>query len=62
MNGRTLSSGVLHTRREPPPFRYVTVFGLDRPTPQMQRVTFDGPELGELIVDEPAASARLLLP
>jgi len=40
----------------------VTAVGLDRPTPHVQRVTFDGPELGELIVDEPAASARVLLP
>ena len=62
MNGRTPSSGVLRTRREPPPFRRVTVVGLDRPAPHVQRVTFDGPELGELIVDEPAASVRLLLP
>lgn len=62
MNGRTPSSGGLRTRREPPPFRHVTVVGLDRPTPHMLRVTFDGPELSELIVDEPAASVRLLLP
>ena len=62
MKGRTPSSGVLRTRREPPPFRHVNVVGLDRPTPHMLRVVFDGPELGELIVDEPAASVRLLLP
>ena len=62
MNGRTPSSGVLRTRREPPPFRHVTVVDLDRPAPHVERVTFDGPELGDLIVDEPAASVRLLLP
>jgi len=62
MNSRTPSSGALRTRREPPPFRHGTVVGLDRPTPHMLRVTFDGPELGELVVNEPAASVRLLLP
>jgi len=62
MNSRTPSSGALRTRREPPPFRHGTVVGLDRPTPYMLRVTFDGPELGELVVNEPAASVRLLLP
>jgi NADPH-dependent ferric siderophore reductase len=40
----------------------VAVVALDRPTPHVLRVVFDGPELGELIVDEPAASVRLLLP
>jgi len=62
MNGRTPRSGALRTRREPPPFRHGTVVGLDRPTPHVLRVTFDGPELRELVVNEPAASVRLLLP
>ncbi len=62
MNGTTPSGGGLRTRREPPPFRHVSVVGLDHPTPHARRVVFDGPELGELIVDEPAASVRLLLP
>jgi NADPH-dependent ferric siderophore reductase len=35
---------------------------MDHPTPHVVRIVFDGPDLHNLIVDEPAASVRLLLP
>jgi NADPH-dependent ferric siderophore reductase len=49
-------------RREPPQFRRVRVRAVDVLTPRMLRITFAGPELDGLTVDEPAASVRLLLP
>lgn len=49
-------------RREPPPFRRVTVEGVDELTPRLRRVTVTGDELDGLVVDEPAASVRLLVP
>lgn len=49
-------------RREPPRFRRVEVRRVERLTPRMIRVTFGGPELEGLTVDDPAASVRLLLP
>ena len=49
-------------RREPPPFRRVEVRRVERLSPRMVRVTLAGPELEGLIVEEPAASVRLLLP
>ena len=49
-------------RREPPRFRPVVVRRLSRLSPRMVRVTFTGPELEDLTLDEPAASVRLLLP
>lgn len=52
----------VRTRREPPPFRRVTVVRVERPTRWLVRVTFDGPDLADVIVSEPAASVRLLLP
>jgi NADPH-dependent ferric siderophore reductase len=51
----------MRTRREPPPFRRVRVSHTERLTPRMARVTFEG-DLAGLVVDEPAASVRLLLP
>jgi NADPH-dependent ferric siderophore reductase len=50
------------TRREPPRFRRVAVRRVEMLSPRMLRVTFAGPELEGLSVDEPAASVRLLLP
>lgn len=50
------------TRREPPRFRSVEVRRVERLSPRMLRVTFAGPDLDGLAVDEPAASVRLLLP
>lgn len=52
----------LRTRREPPPFRHIAVVRVERPGNWLARVTLDGPDLGELVVEEPAASVRLLLP
>ncbi len=49
-------------RREPPRFRRVAVRRVDRVGPRMIRVTLGGPELEGLVVEEPAASVRLLLP
>jgi NADPH-dependent ferric siderophore reductase len=49
-------------RREPPKFRRIEVRRVERVTPRLVRVTFGGPELEGLTVDQPAASVRLLLP
>jgi NADPH-dependent ferric siderophore reductase len=49
-------------RREPPPFRRVTVDRAVDLSPHLRRVTFTGDELDGLVVEEPAASVRLLLP
>jgi NADPH-dependent ferric siderophore reductase len=52
----------LRTRREPPRFRPVTVRRVERLSPRMARITFAGPDLEGLTVEDPAASVRLLLP
>jgi NADPH-dependent ferric siderophore reductase len=49
-------------RREPPAFRRVAVAGVAPLTPRLVRVTVGGPELDGLVIDQPAASVRLLLP
>jgi NADPH-dependent ferric siderophore reductase len=49
-------------RREPPPFRQVTVARVEELSPRMAEVTVRGPELAGLAVDAPAASVRVLLP
>jgi NADPH-dependent ferric siderophore reductase len=49
-------------RREPPAFRRVAVRRVERLTPRMMRVTLAGGELGGLVVEQPAASIRMLLP
>jgi NADPH-dependent ferric siderophore reductase len=49
-------------RREPPRFREVTVDRVEWLSGRMVAVTFAGPDLKGLSVDEPAASVRLLLP
>lgn len=49
-------------RREPPAFRRVTVGAIDDLTPHLRRFTLVGDELDGLVIDEPAASVRLLLP
>jgi NADPH-dependent ferric siderophore reductase len=50
------------TRREPPAFRRVAVRAVAPVTPRLVRVTLGGPELDGLVVEQPAASVRLLLP
>jgi NADPH-dependent ferric siderophore reductase len=52
----------VRTRREPPAFRRVTVVRVTPLTPRLVRVTVSGPELEGLVVEQPAASVRLLLP
>lgn len=50
------------TRKEPPPFRRVTVQRIESLTPRMRRFVLGGPELDGMVIDEPAASVRLLIP
>ena len=50
------------TRREPPAYPRVTVRAVTPLTPRLIRVTVAGPELKGLLVEQPAASVRLLLP
>lgn len=52
----------IRARREPPQFRKVAVHRVDRLSPRMVQVTFAGPDLEGLVVEQPAASVRLLLP
>lgn len=52
----------IRPRREPPPFRRVTVRSTEAVTPHLVRVTVGGPELEGLDPGLPAASVRLLLP
>jgi NADPH-dependent ferric siderophore reductase len=49
-------------RREPPPLRIVRVADRAELSPRMLRLTFEGDGLRELIVEQPAASVRLLVP
>lgn len=49
-------------RREPPPFRRVSVATVENLTPRLMRVVLSGDALEGLTVDEPAASVRLLIP
>jgi NADPH-dependent ferric siderophore reductase len=58
----TETSATSRIRREPPAFRRVAVAGVGALTPRLIRVTVGGPELDGLILDQPAASVRLLLP
>src|SRR5438309_313469 len=53
---------VTRTRREPPAFRRVSVRAAAPVTPRLIRVTLGGSELEGLVVEQPAASVRLLLP
>ena len=55
-------SPTLRARREPPVYRRVAVAGVTPVTPRLVRVTVGGPELDGLVVEQPAASVRLLLP
>ncbi|MEP6625132.1 MAG: siderophore-interacting protein [Acidimicrobiia bacterium] len=49
-------------RRSPPPFRRATVTAVAPITPRLSRVTLTGADLAGLVVTEPGASIRLLLP
>ena len=61
MSASQPSPGTGRTRREPPAFRPVAVRHVERLSPRLVRVTFTGPSLEGLVVDDPAASVRLLL-
>jgi NADPH-dependent ferric siderophore reductase len=50
----------VRARREPPPFRRVTVRHVEHLSPRMVRVRLGGRDLEGLIVAQPAASVRLL--
>jgi NADPH-dependent ferric siderophore reductase len=56
------STPTTRLRREPPAFRRVSVQRVTPLTPRLVRVTVGGPELDGLVIDQPAASVRLLLP
>src|SRR6476659_2727822 len=62
MTGTDEASKSPRVRREPPRFRQVAVHRVEPLGPRMTRVTFAGPDLEGLKVDDPAASVRLLLP
>lgn len=53
---------ITELRREPPPFRRVSVTAVLELSPHMRRITLGGDELEGLVIDEPAASVRLLMP
>ena len=53
---------VTRLRREPPRFRRVEVRRVEPLSPRLVRITLTGPELDGLIIAEPAASVRLLVP
>ena len=52
----------LRTRREPPPFRTLTLARTESISPRMTRVILGGDELDGFSIPLPAASVRLLLP
>lgn len=52
----------MRVRREPPPFRRVSVVRTEFISPHLTRVVLSGPELEGFRLVEPAASIRLLLP
>ena len=58
----TETSSTGRIRREPPTYRRVAVAGVTPLTPRLVRVTVGGPELDGLVIEQPAASVRLLLP
>ena len=62
LDGMSSTPSPLRTRREPPAFRRVRVARAESLTPRLVRVTVAGPALEGLVVDQPAASVRLLLP
>ncbi len=53
---------LVRLRREPPSFRRVTLAGKQALSPRMIRVTLEGDDLEGLVIAEPAASVRLLVP
>jgi NADPH-dependent ferric siderophore reductase len=62
MSGSEPGPAPARIRREPPRFRRVSVRHVEHVGPRMIRVTLAGSELEGLIVGDPAASVRMLLP
>jgi NADPH-dependent ferric siderophore reductase len=58
----TSGSPATRLRREPPTFRRVEVRQVSPVSARLLRVTFTGADLDGLLVEQPAASVRLLLP
>jgi NADPH-dependent ferric siderophore reductase len=56
------SETTVRSRRQPPPFRRVSVRRVEHVTPRMIRVTLAGDELDGMAPYDPAASVRVLLP
>jgi len=56
------STRTVRVRREPPRFRQMELRWVEPLNPHMARVTFGGPDLEGLQINEPAASVRLLIP
>jgi NADPH-dependent ferric siderophore reductase len=56
------AEAVQRVRRQPSPFRRVTVAAIDDLSPHMRRFVLAGPELDGFAIDAPGASVRLLLP
>ena len=62
MSPSPIEPATTRRRREPPVFRRLTVNRVEPLTARLLAVTLAGPELAGLVVDQPAASVRLLLP
>ena len=62
MSDGNISREGVRVRRPPPPFRRVAVRRVASPTPYLLRITLSGSDLNGLVIDEPAASVRLLIP
>lgn len=56
------SSRVNPLRRDPPPFRRLTVLRVEDVTPHLRRFVVGGEELDGLEIPDPAMSVRLLIP
>jgi NADPH-dependent ferric siderophore reductase len=57
-----MAADPVRIRREPPRFLRAAVHSVEPVTRWLVHIVFGGPELGDLVVDQPAASVRLLLP
>jgi NADPH-dependent ferric siderophore reductase len=61
-DGTDRAARLARLRREPPRFRHVVVHDITALGPRMVKVVLAGDELDGLVIDQPAASVRLLLP
>ena len=53
---------ITRVRREPPPLRRVTLVDRAELSDRMIRITFEGDGVRDVVVEQPAASVRLLVP